>query len=361
MKVLIHYNEIGLKGKNLPFFEKTLMTTIRKAFTSATFIKDSKRFIAELSGNRASITGILSRILGISSFSFIETCSNDVEVLKKKAVSMLKKITDKEHFAVAAKRSDKRFPLSSPEVNVMIGDEAHKLGFSIDLTAPTVTLYVEITDKGCYLYSAKEPGLGGLPVGCSGRVLCLLSGGIDSSVAAYMMMKRGCRVDFLHFHNFLDETRVASSKIPKLVEVADRFQSPSKLFLEAYSSYEELTMGRIPAAYDLVVFKNYMLRTADEYCKKKGYKAIITGDSLAQVASQTLDNINATSYLVDSTILRPLIGFDKNEIILLARKIGTFDLSVEKYQDCCSIMAKKAETSVKIEIMKKLLKKIEEK
>jgi thiamine biosynthesis protein ThiI len=359
MKVLIHYNEIGLKGRNLPFFEKTLSDTIRKRFSSVKIVKDSKRFIADLSGSRKSISAELNTLFGISSFSFIETCDADVEVLKKKAVSLMKKVSDKKHFAVAAKRSDKKFALSSPEVNVLIGKEAEKLGFSIDLTSPTVTLYIEITHKGCYLYTSKEPGLGGLPVGTAGKVLCLLSGGIDSSVAAYLMMKRGCRVDFLHFHNFLDEKRVEKSKIPKLVAVADRYQGNSKLFLEAYSSYEELTMGKIPAAYDLCFFKNYMLRMADALCKKKGYKAIITGDSVGQVASQTLDNLNATSYLVDSTILRPLIGFDKEEIIDVAREIGTFSLSVEKYQDCCSIMAKKAETSVKIKIMEELLKKIQ--
>jgi thiamine biosynthesis protein ThiI len=293
----------------------------------------------------------LRRVFGIRYFAIVEKAKTTEEALVKKLRSIVRSAQEagKESLAIAARRADKQFPLSSGEVNRRLGAEANKMGMRIDLDNPDVKVFVEIGRETTYLYTRKIPGPGGLPVSSSGKVLALLSGGIDSPVAAWLMMKRGCRVDYLHFHAMMSNREVLGTKIGRIVEQLNRFQNGARLLLAPYHEYQILTTGRIPEKLDLVAFKNFMFRLAQQLAEEHRYKALVTGDSVGQVASQTLQNITATDYGIEIPILRPLVGLDKQEIVDLAKAIGTYDESIEKYKDCCSIISRKPSTAVQRE------------
>lgn len=213
--------------------------------------------------------------------------------------------------------------------------------------------------KNVLVYNKKYDGLSGLPVGSSGKVLVLLSGGIDSPVAAWLMMKRGCRVDYLHVHPFAKNIQAEESKMKRIADVLDNYQFTSKLHLVPYTNYEIETMGKIPQKYELVFFKHYLVRLAERFCDEHGYDAIVLGDSLGQVASQTIENIKATSLGVQHVVFRPLIGYNKEDIIQLAKQIRTYELSIEEYKDCCSILTEHPETRTKIEDFEHVLQKVD--
>ncbi len=189
-------------------------------------------------------------------------------------------------------------------------------------------------------------------------MLALLSGGIDSAVAPWLMMKRGCRVDFLHFHAFRDNQEVLGTKVPAILERLNRYQYRARLFLVPYHLYDIQAMGRVPERLDLVVFKNFMFRLGQELARQKGYKALVSGDSVAQVASQTLDNLAATDYGIELPVLRPLSTYDKEDIVALARRIGTYEETIKKYKDCCSLVSRRPSTSVKLDQLKEVLPQV---
>ncbi len=239
-------------------------------------------------------------------------------------------------------RSDKSFKLTSVELNSKIGEEINKLKLKVNFSSDE-KIFIEITKEKSFIYSEKIEGLKGLPVGSSGKVLCLFSGGIDSCVAAYLAMKRGCRVDFVHFHALKSNKDVEKSKVKRIINTLNEYQGNCKLHLIPYFNYQ--LSFNVESSFDVVVFKNFMLKLSERI---KGYKALIVGDSIGQVASQTLDNINSSRFGVVKSVLSPLITYDKQEIISLARKINTYEDSIEKYKDCCSIIARKPNTHVKI-------------
>ncbi|MBU2639891.1 MAG: tRNA 4-thiouridine(8) synthase ThiI [Nanoarchaeota archaeon] len=358
MKVIIHYNEIGLKGKNRIFFETKLYDNIKDVLEVIEIKKENKRFILDINGSKNEIESKLKNIFGIENFCFVTEVGRDVETIITKAVEEIKKFNAKE-IALKTKRSDKSFELNSIELNKKIGEEVNKLGMKINFSNPEKTLFIEITSKNVYIYSEKIKGLGGLPVGSSGKVLCLLSGGIDSALAAYYMMKRGCNVGFLHFHVFPSNKNVLETKIKDIIEVLNKYQNKSKLFLIPYNNYQRSTIEKIPCNLEVISFKNFMLRTAERLARKKNYKAIVVGDSIGQVASQTLSNLNSSREGVGLVVLSPLIGFDKQEIIDKAIEIGTYEASIEKYMDCCSIVAKKPNLGVKNKEIKEVGDKID--
>ncbi|MBI4918854.1 7-cyano-7-deazaguanine synthase, partial [archaeon] len=218
-------------------------------------------------------------------------------------------------------------------------------------------IFIELTKKA-YIYTEKIQAHGGLPVGSSGKVICLLSGGIDSPVAAWLAMRRGCKVDFLHFHTFQENKQVLGTKIENLVKKLNEYQGRSRLFLIPYHIYQFESLNT-NERIDLVLFKNFILRMAQEIAIKEDYKAIITGDNLGQVASQTLQNLQATSYCVNTLILRPVITYTKDEIIKLAQEIGVYEESIKEYKDCCSILSKKPLTRASIEQVESALGKID--
>lgn len=357
MTVIVHYAEIGLKRGNRAFFEGKLIENIRSAAANGGVPlkgvnKESGRIVCHFAGEDPSeVEDALRRVFGVRYFAIVEKAKTTEEALVKKLRSIVRSAQEagKESLAIAARRADKQFPLSSGEVNRKLGAEANKMGMRIDLGNPDVKVFVEIGRETTYLYTRKIPGPGGLPVSSSGKVLALLSGGIDSPVAAWLMMKRGCRVDYLHFHAMMSNREALATKIGRIVERLNRFQNGARLLLAPYHEYQILTKGRIPEKLDLVAFKNFMFRLAEQLAEEHRYKALVTGDSVGQVASQTLQNITATDYGIEIPILRPLVGLDKQEIVDLAKAIGTYDESIGTYKDCCSIISRKPSTAVKRE------------
>jgi len=368
MKVLIHHAEIGLKKGNFAFFERKLVENIKK-FAERNKIKineitrHEKRILADFShdSNKEKISDVLKKVFGIKYFSFVYEVDRNIKELEKEVERILKqfKIDKTKKIAFQTKRSDKNFPFTSIEVNSKLGEISNRLGLKVDYKNFEKKIFIEITGKKIYVYTDRTNGFGGLPVGTSGRVLVLFSGGIDSPVASWLMMKRGCTVDFLHFHVFKNNKQAFNSKIKTLAEMLNQYQNKSKLYLVPYSNYEIFTQGEIQEKYDLVLFKYFMLNLAEKFAKENNYDAIVLGDNLGQVASQTIENIKASSLGILMTIFRPLLTYDKQEIIDLSRKIGTYDLSIEKYKDCCSILSKKPSTKTKIEKFEKILKSID--
>ena len=362
-KALIHHAEIGLKKGNFSFFEKKLVENIKKSAEKNNLklnniSRNEKRILAEFDEKEEKVSEILKKVFGIKNFSFVYEVEKDISKLKKEVENILKKFKIKK-IAFETKRSDKAFSLNSVEINKEFGEISNKLGLKVDYKNFEEKIFTEVTSKKIFVYTEKIPGLGGLPVGTSGRVLVLLSGGIDSPVASWLMMKRGCKVDFLHFHTFKNNKQGFDSKIKTLVEKLNEYQRKSKLYLVPYSTYEILTQGEILQKYDMVLFKHFILKFAEKFSIENNYDAIVLGDNLGQVASQTIENLRATSFGISTLIFRPLLTYDKQEIIDLSKKIGTYEMSIEKYKDCCSILSKKPSTKTKLEFFKNVLKKID--
>jgi len=323
--------------------------------------REGASFVCTFSGKKELVVKSLKHVFGIKQFLFVKTISKDLDEIQKEVRNSLRKIkeSDTETVSFQTKRSDKNFPLTSPNLNEKLGEIANNEGLKVDYSNKKNIIYIKIGEKSTYVSSEKIGAHGGLPVGTAGKVLVLLSGGIDSPVAAWSLMKRGVSCDFLHIHNFRKNEDVLLSKIPKTIEMLNNYQFKSTLYVSPYNPFEFTVMGNIPPKYELVLFKNYILNLAQEIAKKNGYLAIANGDSLAQVASQTLENINTAQYGIKLPVFRPLISSDKEDIVYIAKKIGTYDLSIKDYKDCCSLVSKNPATKTKREKLKEILGNID--
>lgn len=340
------YSEIGLRGKNKGFFEKRLVNNIKlSAQQNKVNLLDVKVMrncvFCIFDDERAKIDETLRYVFGIRYFAYVCEVGKSIEEIEEKVREILKDFKKRgvERVAFKTKRSDKRFALTSVDVNSKLGRIVNELEMRVDYENPQETIFVEITDKVVYVYFERIDCDGGLPVGTEGKVLCLLSGGIDSPVAAWSMMRRGCIVDFVHFHSFSDNETAFESKIGEIVRFLNRFEFKSRIYLVPYSVYDVLVSGKVHSRYEVVFFKHFILKFAQKLVKDLDYDAIVLGDNLAQVASQTLENIKAASFGIDVPIFRPLLTFEKEEIVNLARRIGSYDLSVLEYKDCCSLIS----------------------
>jgi len=351
MLTLIHYGEIGLKGKNRSFFEKQLMKNIKK-ITRGKVKRTDSRLILE-GGNQEK----LKNVFGIAWYASVyRTTSNFKDIQEKTLKKLKEKVKNKPSFAVYVNRADKNFPLNSMKTAALLGEKIIKnYSLKVNLSKPQLAVFVEITKKQTYIFFEKNKGLGGLPVNSSGQILSLFSGGIDSSVSSYLMMKRGCQINLIHFHVFPKNNQVKKTKIIQLVKQLQTYQPKISLYLIPYYPFQIKTISIHPG-YELVVFRRFMLKTAEKLALKNNFQALVTGDSLGQVASQTLENIVSTETAVNLPIFRPLITYDKQEIIDLAKKIQTYNLSISSYKDCCSIISRKPKTRTKL----KLINQIEE-
>ncbi|MBI2560903.1 MAG: tRNA sulfurtransferase [candidate division NC10 bacterium] len=321
--VMIHYNEIGLKGKNQPLFLRRLESNLLRSTAGAGVRRveqRSGRMVLYL-GREADwevIRGRLRSVFGIANFSLAERVEPDMAALKAAVGNALEGRTFRS-FKVAARRAYKQFPLTSEDINRELGAFVQgQTQVAVDLEQPELTIHVEVLPRDLYFSFGREAGPGGLPVGVSGRVVSLLSGGIDSPVAAHRLMKRGCQVVFVHFHSFPFLDGTSRDKAVELAQLLTRFQYQSHLYL-------------VP------LYRRLMGRIAEQIARREQAKALVTGESLGQVASQTLENLAVIEEAVGMPVLRPLIGSDKEEIVQQARALQTYDISIIPDQDCCRL------------------------
>jgi thiamine biosynthesis protein ThiI len=352
---VVHYGELALKGKNRGLFEGALVRNITARLDGRRVKRRYGRLIVE--GWGPEVEGALGSIPGIKHFARAESVALDIEAIKGAALR-LAKAAPPGPFAVRTKRANKAFPLTSLEVNRLVGEAiTAETGRAVSLSEPALTIYIEICEREAYVYAERLPGLGGLPVGTSGKVVALVSGGIDSPVAAFLMMKRGCEVVLLHFFNETLHSLKVRGKIISLAERLAHFQGELKLYMVPFGSLQREIIRAVPARYRMLVYRRTMMKLAEEIARLEGAKALVTGDSLAQVASQTLENLRLIYEATRYPVLAPLIGSDKEETIALARKIGTYEISILPYEDCCSFMvAPHPETHGRPEVIAELEK-----
>ncbi len=339
---LIHYHEIALKGKNRGFFLRHLEANLLLAtrdLDCGPLRRPAGRLLLEMREETSwdLLRERVSRIFGIANFAPAFVMAPDLELLAKRIEEEVLGRSFRS-FRVAARRAFKTFPQTSQEINEMIGARVQRIcGASVDLTHPDLTIYIELLPAEAFVYFEKLSGPGGLPVGTSGTVVCLLSGGIDSPVAAYRMMKRGCRVVFVHFHSQPFADRTSQEKAIELVRLLTRYQFASCLYLVPFGEIQQEVVSRVTGRLRVLVYRRLMLRVAEQIAQKEGAQALVTGESLGQVSSQTIENIATIEQASTLPILRPLIGMDKDEITQQAQQIGSYAVSVIPDQDCCSM------------------------
>ncbi len=341
--ILVRYGEIALKGKNRGQFEQQLHRNLKGALQDlgATVTRHHGRFSVICPDSALQqATMRLGRIFGLASFSPVFETALDLEAIKEAAASMVKELpTDKNTFKVMARRSNKEFPYNTPELNQILG--AHLLQCFPDLTVkldnPSFTLEVEIGYHKAFLFLERIPGPGGLPVDTSGRALLLLSGGIDSPVAGWLAMKRGLSIEALHFHSFPFTSKRSQEKAVDLCRKLVLYGHKVTLHQISVTKIQEALRKNCPEELGVILLRRMMLRLAEKLCEQRELKALVTGENLGQVASQTLESIDVISKATRMLILRPLIGFDKLEITAIAEKIDTYATSILPYEDCCTL------------------------
>jgi tRNA uracil 4-sulfurtransferase len=346
VSVLIRYHEIALKKGNRPYFTELLKRNLVTAVKDLG-VKEIRSLPARLlltfknDIDQTTAVGRIRSVFGVANFSLVERTPRDLDVIQSRILESLHGMSFSS-FRIETQRGDKNFPLTSPEINRQLGAPVkEQSGARVDLTNPELTVTVEILSRDAFFGFDRIQGAGGLPVGASGRVVSLISGGIDSPVAAYRMMQRGCRLIFVHFHSvpYLDKT--SQEKVRTLVSTLTRHQYLSRLYLVPFGEIQRQIVTVVARPLRVVLYRRMMLRIAEALARTAKAKALVTGESLAQVASQTLENMAVIQQASTLPILRPLVGMDKQEIIDQARRIGTFDISSIPDQDCCQLFVPK--------------------
>lgn len=348
---LIKYAEIGTKGKNRYMFEDTLMKQIYHALKDVDgefqVTKESGRIYVMADGNYDcdDVIDALKRVFGIADICpMVQIEDKGYENLKKSVVSYMDQVYPDKNltFKVVARRGDKSYPVSSEQMNRDLGEvilEAFPQ-MKVDVHHPDVLLRVEVRQK-INLFSEMIPGPGGMPVGTNGRAMLLLSGGIDSPVAGYMVAKRGVVLEATYFHAPPYTSERAKQKVVDLAKLVSRYSGPIKLHIVNFTDIQLYIYEQCPHEELTIIMRRYMMRIAQELAKRTGAMGLITGESIGQVASQTMQSLAATNDVCTMPVFRPVIGFDKQEIIDLSEKIGTYETSIQPYEDCCTIFVAK--------------------
>ena len=356
---VVHYSEVALKGRNRPEFLRALRRNLVRSLWGLepdAVLKDG-RFVVSVNGDEGQAARRLGGQFGVSWFARAEVVGLEYEAILSEVLKLARE-TPGGSFKIQARRSDKSFHLTSQEIATRLGAAvAEETGKSVNLSSPALVLHVDITRGGAMVYSDWSRGLGGLPVGTAGRVVHLFSGGIDSPVAAWLMMKRGCVPVYLHFYLAPTQASVADSKVVGLVRILSTYSGRSTIVLAPFARYQLATSGA-PSELEPVLFRRFMRMSAEELASRLGASGISTGDSLSQAASQTIWNIAAQDQGSAFPILRPLLAYDKEEIVGLAKRIGTYDLSLEEYKDCCAIVTRHPRTRVKAETIDEFAEKL---
>jgi tRNA uracil 4-sulfurtransferase len=280
----------------------------------------------------------IARMPGIENFALARHTPLDLGALTDAVVEALAGWPAVPSFRVMARRADKRFPVPSPEIERVIGARVQALtGWRVDLSRPAFIIRVEVLSNDAFFFFDRQPGIGGLPVGTGGRVLTLLSGGIDSPVAAWRLIRRGCRTHFVHFHSYPILARTSQDKARELVRILTQSQLRSKLYLVPFGAIQQQVVITVPPPLRVVIYRRLMVRIAERIAGMAKAHALVTGDSVGQVASQTIDNLAVVGSVATMPLLRPLIGMSKEEITIDAQRIGTYETSILPDEDCCTL------------------------
>ena len=339
---LVHYGEIGLKGKNRSYFENRLVQNIRRSLKGmgcADVYRIYGRILVTLQPDSdiPAIREKLGKVMGIAHFALACVTEQKLEAIQ---TAVLEWIQDKafKTLKVETKRANKSFPMTSPEISAAVGGYLiEHTGASANMRDPDLLCHIEIVEKAAYIRAEKIQGIGGLPVGVSGKVLVMLSGGIDSPIAAWRMMRRGAKVIHIHFYSYPYTDKASLEKVKALAQLLAIWNFRTLIYLVPFADIQREIVTKTPAPFRVILYRRFMARIAQRIAKVVKADALVTGESLGQVASQTLGNLRAIEDAVEIPILRPLIGDDKDEIIRLAQQIKTFEISTLPHDDCCSL------------------------
>lgn len=367
---LVKYGEIALKGKNRHMFENSLVNQIRHSLerVGAFYVqKEQGRIFVEPKEavDEDEVIEALQKVFGIVGISPVMVLeSSDFETIKKASVDYLNERYDEHNFTfkVEARRADKRYPMNSMEIARELG--AHLLDvfndLKVDVRKPEVRLTVELRSQ-TYIYAKTYRGLGGMPVGSNGKAMLMLSGGIDSPVAGWMVAKRGIRLDAIYFHSHPYTSERAKQKVIDLARIVSEYTGRINLHVVPFTAIQLYIYEKAPHAELTIIMRRIMMQIAEKFANKKKALALVTGESIGQVASQTMQSLHTTNHVCDMPVFRPLIGFDKYEIVEVAERIGTYETSILPYEDCCTVfVAKHPVTKPKLENIEKSEKKLEE-
>jgi thiamine biosynthesis protein ThiI len=346
LSIVVHYAELALKGRNRPWFVRLLVRSIERMLADQSVV-DVRAIVGRLvvrlrpEADWPEVRRRLARLPGIGNFARATHVPPDLDAIGDAIVRAVAG-RSAPSFRITARRADKRFPVPSPEIERVIGRRVQDAtGWPVDLSHPAVTIRIEVLTADAFFYFEREPGAGGLPLGTGGKVMCLLSGGIDSPVAAARLIRRGCRAHFVHFHSYPILSRASQDKVRAIVTLLTGHQLRSRLHLVPFGTLQQKVVVGVPPPLRVVVYRRLMMRIAERLAWKTGAHALVTGDSVGQVASQTIANLSVIDAVATMPVLRPLIGFDKEEITAEAQRIGTYDTSILPDDDCCTLFTPK--------------------
>ncbi len=337
--LLVRYGEIYLKGLNRPYFLKALVSRVKEAVGTSggkVWLKDARVFVGDVTDMEDCVRRV-TKVFGVHSVCpAVRLDKADFDAICAQAAKLMDGLTGT--FKVEARRSDKRYPMDSPQINAEVGGYIleHCPGLKVDVHHPDHVMSVEIRDQA-YLYVRVIPGAGGMPVGTGGKAALLLSGGIDSPVAGYMIAKRGVELCAVHFWSFPYTSERAKEKVIDLARTLSESCCGIRVHVVPFTDIQLQIHEKCPEDYTTLIMRRYMMRIAERIAVKEGAEALITGESIGQVASQTMTALNMTNQVVSMPVFRPLIGFDKIDIIRYAEKIGTYETSCLPYEDCCTV------------------------
>ncbi|WP_053218898.1 tRNA uracil 4-sulfurtransferase ThiI [Virgibacillus senegalensis] len=341
--ILIRYGEIALKGKNRKTFTQKLQENVQNKLKDIPNIKVKRqrdRMYILLNGQDPEpIIDRCKTVFGIHSLSKAIKVANEEEEIKRAALFALEGAHGVKTFKITTKRTDKTFPVRSQQFNQVLGGYLLKNTeeYAVDVHQPDMELRVEIRQDGTYITSQKIPGAGGLPVGSSGKTLLLLSGGIDSPVAGYLTMKRGVQLEAIHFHSPPFTSERAKQKVFDLARQMTKFGHSIRIHVVPFTKLQQKVHQTIPHGYSMTVMRRMMMRISEQIASREGILSLTTGESLGQVASQTMESMHAINEVTNYPVLRPLIAMDKEDIISISQKIDTYDISIRPFEDCCTV------------------------
>lgn len=343
--ILIRYGELSLKGKNRNVFIRQLRENIKKALKSFSSLEiesqHDRMYIYLKEEDPAKVADVLSRVFGISSFSFAVKVDSDIDAIVDACMQTLD-LEKEQTFKVAARRSDKNFPIISDQINrIVAGAILKNSHWKVDVHHPDYKIVIEVHQNATYIMTDRMTGAGGYPVGVGGKAMVLLSGGIDSPVAAYLMMKRGVRIECIHFASPPYTSENAQQKVLDLASMISAYQGDLLVHVVPFTNLQLAIYQNADESYAITLMRRMMMRIAKGLAQKRKALALATGESIGQVASQTLESMVAINSVVDIPMIRPLVCMDKVEIIELSKKIGTYDTSILPYEDCCTIFTPK--------------------